>query len=73
MDVANYLWLDRIDSFITMLLTCVRTYGYQCSLAKRTKNKCDDYLVSAAHRAHKWFVWFAIIAIFVHVILVITT
>lgn len=58
-------------AFIGMLATCICLYGYQCYIARRTKTKCDDYIVSVTHKAHKWFVWFAVIAIFVHVMLAI--
>lgn len=64
-------WVALV-AFIGMLATCICTYGYKCYLAKLTKTKCDDYVVSAMHKAHKWFVWFAVIAIFVHVVLAIT-
>lgn len=65
-------WIALI-AFSGMLLTCICSYGYQCLLARQTKTKCDDYIVSIAHRAHKWFVWLAIIAIFFHVVLAITS
>jgi len=65
-------WVAFI-SFLGMLATCICTYGYQCRLARRTKTKCDDYIVSAMHKSHKWFVWFTVIAVLVHIILVITT
>lgn len=64
-------WM-ALAAFLGMFATCICTYGCQCRLARRTKTKCDDYVVSAMHRAHKWFVWFAIIAVFVHVVLVMT-
>jgi len=59
-------------AFAGMLGTCICVYGYQCYLARRTKTKCDDYVVSVAHKAHKIFVWLAVAAIFVHVVLALT-
>lgn len=64
-------WLALI-AFLAMLLTCICSYGYQCYLTRRTKTKYDDYIISATHKAHKWFVWLAIIAIFVHLVLALT-
>ena len=65
-------WI-AFGSFLAMFATCICTYGPQCRLARKTKTKCDDYVVSVMHRAHKWFVWLAVIAVFVHVVLAITT
>lgn len=59
-------------AFAGMLATCICLLACESCLVRRTKNKTDDYLVSAAHRAHKYFVWLAVIAIFVHIVLALT-
>ncbi len=59
-------------AFAGMLVTCICLLACESCLVRRTKNKADDYLVSTSHKLHKWFVWLAIIAIFIHVVVALT-
>lgn len=64
-------WIALL-AFVLMLVTCICLYKPQCRLTRKTKTKCDDYLVSRMHRVHKWFVILAVVAIAVHVIVAVT-
>lgn len=59
-------WIAVI-AFAGMLATCICFYGCQRGFARKTKNKYDDYIVSAMHRTHKWFVLLTIFAVIIHV------
>ena len=69
--LAQTGWVALI-SFILMLASCICLYKPQCHLTRKTKTKCDDYLVSKMHQVHKWLVLLTVVTIAVHVILAIT-
>ncbi len=69
--VVSTGWV-ALAAFIAMLVTCVCAYGCEHCLAEKTRTKKDDRLVNFLHRIHKYFVWIAVIAISIHVVLSLT-